>query len=84
MLISVVLPMLAVSDAMFRRELSSEARKLRGSDDYSEKTLPIEDLKKLSTSFPGEPLARGNSTLDEKASTDNCNILTKYELLQLN
>lgn len=74
MFISLVLPIFAVSDVKSRRELSSEARKLRGSDDYSEKSLPIEDLKKLSASFPGVPLARSNNTLEEKASKKECTI----------
>jgi hypothetical protein len=75
-LIALVLPILSLTDEKPRMEISSESRKLRGSDDYSQKSLPIEALKNVSVLFPGEPVAR-NNTLDEEASktsTKNCTL----------
>lgn len=73
MFLTLVLPIFVLSDEKPRMEVSSEGRKLRGSDDYSQKSLPVDTLKKVAASFPGQPLTRSNSTLDEKASRTNPN-----------
>jgi hypothetical protein len=80
MLIALILPIFALSDDKPKMEVPSEGRKLRGSDDYSQKTLPIEALKKMSDSFPGEPVAR-NNTLDEKASRTSTNNYTLHSFI---
>jgi hypothetical protein len=67
MLIGLVLPILVFSIEKPRMEVPSEGRKLRGNDEYYQKSLPIKALKKVSASFPGEILA-GNNTLDEKVN----------------
>ena len=78
MIIGLVLPILVFSDEKPRMEVSSEGRKLRGSDDYSQKSLPTEALKKVTASFPGEPLTHSNITLDEKASRTSTNHCTLH------
>jgi hypothetical protein len=59
------LPVLAIGQKKTSMELSSQGRKLRATNSYSQENLPVEALKEASALFPGEPM-EFNITLDDK------------------